>query len=235
MLVIVLDYLFRPRFRLHASFEALLPWGIALIVVGFVVLGASAAQMLRAFKRHELATTGLCAVAPNPMFIAYVLFILPGLSLLLRSWLVLTSSIVFYVLIKIMSRPEEEWLKQEFGERYTEYRRRVLLKFLSTPEPFSSLPARGGRIRRTACGSLGGFVHRPSFHSPRLSGHSSLRASFSVSGQASIPPCQRSSTDQSLPRRTAYLGSSRMRRTWSARGGSLFCTTSQTMSMSMPK
>jgi protein-S-isoprenylcysteine O-methyltransferase Ste14 len=29
-----------------------------------------------------------------------------------------------------MSRPEEEWLKQEFGERYLEYRKRVLLKFL---------------------------------------------------------------------------------------------------------
>jgi len=129
-LVIVLDYVLRPRFKLHASFETLLPWGIALIVLGFVALGVSAVQMLRAFKRHELATTGLYGISPNPMFMAYVLFILPGLSLLLRSWLVLTSSVVFYVLIRVMSRPEEEWLKQEFGERYLEYRRRVLLKFL---------------------------------------------------------------------------------------------------------
>lgn len=130
VLVIVLDYVLRPRFKLHASFDTLLPWGIALIAVGFVVLGVSAVQMLRAFKRHDLTTTGLYAIAPNPMFMSYVLFILPGLSLLLRSWLVLTSSVVFYVLIRIMSRPEEEWLKQEFGERYIAYRRKVLLKFL---------------------------------------------------------------------------------------------------------
>ena len=129
-LVIVLDYLLRPMFKMRASFGALLPWAIALIVVGLVVLAVSAVQMLRAFNRHELATTGLYAIAPNPMFMSYVLFILPGLSLLLRSWLVLTSSVVFYVLIRIMSRPEEEWLKQEFGERYLQYRRRVLLKFL---------------------------------------------------------------------------------------------------------
>jgi protein-S-isoprenylcysteine O-methyltransferase Ste14 len=129
-LVIVLDYFLRPRFKMHASFEALLPWGIALILVGLVALGVSAVQMLRAFKRHELATTGLYGISPNPMFMSYVLFVLPGLSLLLRSWPVLTSSVVFYVLIRIMSRPEEEWLKQEFGERYLEYRRRVLLKFL---------------------------------------------------------------------------------------------------------
>jgi protein-S-isoprenylcysteine O-methyltransferase Ste14 len=130
VLVIVLDYVLRPRFKLHASFDAVLPWGVTLIAVGLVVLAVSAVQMLRAFKRHELATTGMYAVAPNPMFMAYVLFILPGLALLLRSWLVLTSSVVFYVLIRVMSRPEEEWLKQEFGERYLEYRRRVLLKFL---------------------------------------------------------------------------------------------------------
>jgi protein-S-isoprenylcysteine O-methyltransferase Ste14 len=130
VLAIVLDCVLRPRFKLHASFETLLPWGVALIVLGLVALGVSAVQMLRAFRRHDLATTGFYAIAPNPMFMSYVLFILPGLSLLLRSWLVLTISLVFYVLIRVMSRPEEEWLKQEFGERYLEYRKRVLLKFL---------------------------------------------------------------------------------------------------------
>jgi protein-S-isoprenylcysteine O-methyltransferase Ste14 len=130
VLVIILDYVLRPLFKFHASFETLLPWGIALIAVGFVVLGVSAVQMLRAFNRHDLATSGLYAIAPNPMFMSYVLFILPGLSLLLRSWLVLTSSVVFYALIRIMSRPEEVWLKQEFGERYLAYRKKVLLKFL---------------------------------------------------------------------------------------------------------
>jgi protein-S-isoprenylcysteine O-methyltransferase Ste14 len=129
-LAIVLDYVLRPRFRLHASFDAVLPWGIALIAVGLIVLLLSSAQMMWAFRHHELATTGFYGISPNPMFMSYVLFILPGLSLLLRSWLVLTSSLVFYVLIRVMSRPEEEWLKQEFGERYLEYRRRVLLKFL---------------------------------------------------------------------------------------------------------
>ena len=61
-------------------------------------------QMLRAFNRHELATTDWYAIAPNPMFMSYVLFILPGLALLLRSWLVLTTSVVFYILIKVLTR-----------------------------------------------------------------------------------------------------------------------------------
>jgi protein-S-isoprenylcysteine O-methyltransferase Ste14 len=129
-LTIVLDRILDPRFRMHGPFSAYLPWGVILIVLGLVVLGLSAVQLMRAFKRHELATTGWYAIAPNPMFMSYVLFILPGLALLLRSWLVLTTSVVFYILIKVMTRPEDKWLLQEFGEQYVAYRKRVLLKFL---------------------------------------------------------------------------------------------------------
>ena len=129
-LTIVLDQVFSPRFRMQGSFHAFLPWGVALIAIGVVVLGLSSVQLMRAFKRHELATTGWYAIAPNPMFMSYVVFILPGLALLLRSWLVLTTVVVFYVLIKVFTRAEDEWLLEEFGERYVAYRKRVLLKFL---------------------------------------------------------------------------------------------------------
>jgi protein-S-isoprenylcysteine O-methyltransferase Ste14 len=129
-LTIVLDQVYSPRFRMHGSFQAFLPWGVALVVIGLLVLGFSSIQMLEAFNRHELATTGWYAIAPNPMFMSYVLFILPGLALLLRSWLVLTTSVVFYILIKVMTRPEDKWLLEEFGEKYVAYRKKVLLKFL---------------------------------------------------------------------------------------------------------
>jgi protein-S-isoprenylcysteine O-methyltransferase Ste14 len=129
-LTIVLDQVFSPRFRMQGSLSAYLPWGVALIAIGLLVLGFSSIQMLKAFNRHELATTGWYAIAPNPMFMSYVLFILPGLALLLRSWLVLTTSVVFYILIKVMTRPEDKWLLQEFGEQYVAYRRKVLFKFL---------------------------------------------------------------------------------------------------------
>jgi len=129
-LTIVLDQVFAPRFRLAGSLPAYLPWGVGLIAIGIVVLGLSGMQLMRAFKRHELATTGWYAIAPNPMFMSYVVFILPGLALLLRSGLVLTTSIVFYILIKVFTRAEDKWLLEEFGERYVAYRRKVLLKFL---------------------------------------------------------------------------------------------------------
>ena len=129
-LTIILDLVFSPRFRMPGSFEAYLPWGAALILIGLVVLFGSSVQLMRAFKRHELATTGFYAVAPNPMFMSYVVFILPGLALLLRSWLVLTTVVVFYVLIRVFAKEEDDWLLQEFGERYVAYRKKVLLKFL---------------------------------------------------------------------------------------------------------
>jgi len=129
-LTIVLDQVFSPRFRMPGSFPAYLPWGVALIAAGLVVLGLSSVQLMRAFQRHELATTGFYATAPNPMFMSYVVFILPGLALLLRSWLVLTTVVVFYILIRVFAKAEDDWLLEEFGERYVAYRKKVLLKFL---------------------------------------------------------------------------------------------------------
>jgi protein-S-isoprenylcysteine O-methyltransferase Ste14 len=130
VLMIVLDQITSPRFRMPGRFQAYLPWGAALIAVGLLVLGLSSVQLVHAFRRHELATTGWYAIAPNPMFMSYVLFILPGLALLLRSWLVLTTVVVFYILIRVFARAEDEWLLAEFGERFIAYRRKVLLKFL---------------------------------------------------------------------------------------------------------
>ncbi len=129
-LTIVLDQVTSSRFRMQGSFSAYLPWGVALIAAGLVVLGLSSVQLMRAFKRHELVTTGFYAIAPNPMFMSYVVFILPGLALLLRSWLVLTTVVVFYILIRVFAKAEDEWLLQEFGDRYVAYRKKVLLKFL---------------------------------------------------------------------------------------------------------
>ncbi len=129
-LTIILDQFLKPRFSMTGSFQAFLPWGVALTVLGLVVLAVSSIQMLRAFNRHELVTTGMYAIAPNPMFMSYVVFILPGLALLLRSWLVLTTAVVFYVLIRVFARAEDRWLREEFGERYITYRKKVLLKFM---------------------------------------------------------------------------------------------------------
>jgi len=51
------------------------------------------------------------------------------LSLILNSWLVLTSSAVLYVLYRLFSRDAEAYLAKLHGKKYEAYRQSVIFKF----------------------------------------------------------------------------------------------------------
>jgi protein-S-isoprenylcysteine O-methyltransferase Ste14 len=82
-------------------------------------------------KMTELGVAPLIAaiVLHYALFPLFAFTSAPGLALLLDSWLVLTASAVVYALFRVLAPGEDRWLKEKFGARYEEYRRRVLLKF----------------------------------------------------------------------------------------------------------
>jgi protein-S-isoprenylcysteine O-methyltransferase Ste14 len=108
---------------------AMLIAGGLLLDLGLVVLITSGLRILKAFRAQRLITDGFFAVFPNPMYAAFVLAIVPGLALVLNSWLVLTGSGVVYALFRALVPGEDRWLKETFGVQYEEYRRSVLVKF----------------------------------------------------------------------------------------------------------
>jgi protein-S-isoprenylcysteine O-methyltransferase Ste14 len=103
--------------------------GAALIAFGLIMLLSSGLRVLKAFRDQRLLTDGFFAVCPNPMYAAFVLLIVPGLALRLDSWLVLTASAVVYALFRALVPAEDRWLREKFGAKYEEYRRRVPVKF----------------------------------------------------------------------------------------------------------
>ena len=127
---IALHYALFPLFAFTATPGlALRLVGAALAAFGLVVLLSSGLRVLKAFREQRLLTDGFFAVFPNPMYAAFVLLLVPGLALILDSWLVLTASVVVYALFRALVPAEDRWLKEKFGARYEEYRRKVLLKF----------------------------------------------------------------------------------------------------------
>jgi protein-S-isoprenylcysteine O-methyltransferase Ste14 len=102
--------------------------GAVTIGFGLVMLLASGLRVLKAFREQRLLTDGFFAVFPNPMYAAFVLAIVPGLALVLDSWLVLTGSALVYALFRVLVPTEERWLRDKFGARYDAYRRSVLVK-----------------------------------------------------------------------------------------------------------
>ncbi len=122
------------RFPLFAFSPApglgMLVAGGLLLALGVAILVTSGLRILKAFREQRLLTDGLFAVFPNPMYASFVLAIIPGLALVVGSWLVLTGSAVVYVLFRAMVPGEDRWLQEKFGAQYDAYRRKVLVKIL---------------------------------------------------------------------------------------------------------
>jgi protein-S-isoprenylcysteine O-methyltransferase Ste14 len=112
--------------------------GLSLFVVGGVlrlapvfVLGRRFSGLVAIQEGHELVTDGLYRVIRHPSYLGLLLGTL-GWALIFRSAIgVLLSLLMIPPLVARMSS-EEALLESEFGERYSEYRRRTwrLLPFL---------------------------------------------------------------------------------------------------------
>jgi protein-S-isoprenylcysteine O-methyltransferase Ste14 len=99
--------------------------GLGLIVIGLSVYCTAAIMMLRAFRNGQLATRGPYALSRNPMYASFIIFTLPGMSLVLNNWVILLVSVVLYDAITRFVKEEEQWLASKFGRSWTDYAARV--------------------------------------------------------------------------------------------------------------
>jgi protein-S-isoprenylcysteine O-methyltransferase Ste14 len=119
------EYITGNSYILHIS-------GIVLMVVGLVFYFATARLLLKGLKETRLITSGPYSICRNPLYVSLLLLIIPALSLILNSWLVLTSSLVGFILFKLFIKSEDRELEKFFGEDYLKYKRK-------TPEFFPLL------------------------------------------------------------------------------------------------
>ena len=99
--------------------------GIALVVIGVPMLVLAARTGMAAYNSDRLATTGLFGIVRNPMYSAWIVFIIPGLVLLTRSWPLFLTPLVAYIAFRLLIRRESEYLEKRFGDAYRKYRAEV--------------------------------------------------------------------------------------------------------------
>ena len=97
--------------------------GIILLVFGVIFYGISGRLLLKGIKTTTLQTTGTFYLCRNPLYAGIILFIIPGISLMLHTWLILTTSIVAYIIFKIYIKSEYKEMEHFFGEKYQEYKK----------------------------------------------------------------------------------------------------------------
>lgn len=103
--------------------------GIVLMAVGLIFYFSTVRILMAGLKETKLQTKGPYSLCQNPLYAAIILLIIPALSLLLNSWLVLTSSLAGYIMFRIFIGSEYSELEKFFGEEYLKYKK-------DTPEFF---------------------------------------------------------------------------------------------------
>jgi protein-S-isoprenylcysteine O-methyltransferase Ste14 len=130
-IAITLDIVFAPLFRMTTThYTTLLIIGIAAAVVGFSLNLVAAVSMIKARKNNTFATTGLYRVFKDPMYVLQIFITLPGIFLILNSWLALSAVIPAYIAYRIFVREEHKYLEETFGDEYKTYRGNVIIRFI---------------------------------------------------------------------------------------------------------
>ena len=105
------------------STNTILIMGIAMMVVGLVFYTISVKFLIKGIKETRLLTTGTFYLCQNPAYSAYLLFLIPATSLIFNSWLILSASIIGFIIFKIFIKNEYKELEKVFGEEYLKYKR----------------------------------------------------------------------------------------------------------------
>lgn len=115
-------------FQFAHNKSTLYPFLWPLLVIGLVLWIGSAVQLVRGFRKGKLICSGFYAVFLNPLYDAFILFLIPALSLYLNSWLCLIGSLVLLLAMKKNVKEEENYLRTTFGKDYEDYRKKVIIR-----------------------------------------------------------------------------------------------------------
>ena len=95
--------------------------GLILIAIGVPMWGAASKEVDRAFEADELATQGVYALCRHPIYGSATFFVIPGILLFFRSWVLLAVPVAMAVLARLLVRREEVYLRAKFGQAYLAY------------------------------------------------------------------------------------------------------------------
>ncbi|MCX6246745.1 MAG: isoprenylcysteine carboxylmethyltransferase family protein [Bacteroidetes bacterium] len=113
--------------------EPFLIAGIVLLAIALVLYFTTLRMMLPGIRNNRLVTGGAYRLCRNPLYMALLLFLIPGLSLVLNSWIMLSTSVVGYLVFRKFIHKEEELLEGIFGDEYRQYHEKTSQFF---PNPF---------------------------------------------------------------------------------------------------
>lgn len=144
--------------------------GLILIAIGVPIWVAASGEVDRAFEAGELATQGVYALCRHPIYGSATFFVVPGILLFFRSWILLAVPLAMAVLAGLLVRREEAYLRDRFGQAYLEYASRVGALFPRVWRAYRAMwyPADTGQVAEQVyalrVGDVNAFVYADGEH-----------------------------------------------------------------------
>jgi len=127
----IIHFLTRPLFTITKThYKVLVFAAIIMLVAGIIMILNVVRKLSVNYKKGTLMTNGLFRVFRNPMYVSYLLLIIPAIGLLFNSWLMLSAVVLNFILFRMFIKNEHIYLQHTFGDEYKNYLKRVWFKFL---------------------------------------------------------------------------------------------------------
>jgi protein-S-isoprenylcysteine O-methyltransferase Ste14 len=126
LVTIIAHLYFYPFFRISIiHYRILLILGILLIMIGIPFYVMAGFTVMRAYDAGKLVTGGIYRLCRHPLYAAWVVLIVPGINLIINSWIGLSTPLFMYIVLRILVKREDMYLQERFGREYIEYKNRV--------------------------------------------------------------------------------------------------------------
>jgi protein-S-isoprenylcysteine O-methyltransferase Ste14 len=108
---------------LNSYYAQLVGW--VLLGIGFAFWGVSAVVFLTDFRKGILVVRGPYALCRNPIYAAWIVFVIPAFGLMFQSRMILSMDCVLYLNCRLSIHGEQRVLQRTFGEAYARYEKSV--------------------------------------------------------------------------------------------------------------
>lgn len=124
--ILAISRYFYPVFKIPLLTKSLLfVLGVILILIGIPFFIISVKTIMKACNSDSLITRGIYGCCRHPLYSAWVVFIVPGIVLMVNGWIGLTVPLFMYFLLRKLVIKEEVYLEQMFGSEYTDYKHEI--------------------------------------------------------------------------------------------------------------
>ncbi len=128
IVILLCTFFFKSFFRYpFENMNLLRILGAVIFIVGIYLHLKAAKSMGKAFNENRLLTGKAFKYYRNPMYATLFFMIIPGLSLIFNSWMIVATIPILLITFFLYIHEEDEYLEKQFGDDYINYRKKVAI------------------------------------------------------------------------------------------------------------